>query len=305
VNGTPRTQYMWSPANDVVWVDAMIFRDRDSDSDGSLDERIYVQQDANYNVTPLIGITGVVLERFVYDSYGSPTTLNPDWSLDADGTDYVWAYLHQGGRHDATLKLSHFRNRDLHVELGRWTRQDPLGFVDGSNTYQGYVGNPVNGVDPTGEFWWVVVAGVVGGVVGGIGSVAGGGGFWEGAVPGAVGAAVGAATFNPAAGAAAAAGLGTVGSGIVGGAASGALGGAAGALADGVFGDGVSASDVLAGGAYGALGGAVSGPSGEMIRRTKLLNYRISWFEDILDAVYGASSGAVQGAANTAREEMD
>ena len=45
-------------------------------------------------------MTGAVLGRFVYDSYGSPTTLNPDWSLDADGTDYAWAYLHQG-RHNS------------------------------------------------------------------------------------------------------------------------------------------------------------------------------------------------------------
>jgi RHS repeat-associated protein len=91
-----------------------------------------------------------VLERYIYDPYGSPTVLNPDWSLDADGTDFSFVYLHQGGRHDSTLKLSHFRNRDLHVELGRWTRQDPLGFVDGSNVYQAYVSSPVNGVDPSG-----------------------------------------------------------------------------------------------------------------------------------------------------------
>ena len=81
-------------------------------------------------------------------------TLNPDWSpdadVDADGSDYVWAYLHQGGRHDVSLKLSHFRHQDLHVELGRWTRQDPLRFVDGSSTYQAYVSGPVNGVDPNG-----------------------------------------------------------------------------------------------------------------------------------------------------------
>ena len=74
VKGSPRTQYMWSPANDVVWVDAMIFRDRDSDSDGSLDERVYVQQDANYNVTSLIDITGAVLKRFVHQfDMGTPT----------------------------------------------------------------------------------------------------------------------------------------------------------------------------------------------------------------------------------------
>jgi RHS repeat-associated protein len=139
VNGSETVQYLWSP----VYVDSLILRD----SGGN---RIYVQQDANYNTTSLIDNTGAVLERYIYDPYGAPTVLNPDWSLDADGTDFSFVYLHQGGRHDSTLELSHFRNRDLHVDLGRWTRQDPLGFVDGSNVYQGYVSSPVNGVDPDG-----------------------------------------------------------------------------------------------------------------------------------------------------------
>jgi RHS repeat-associated protein len=139
VNGEETVQYLWSP----VYVDSLIMRD----SGGN---RIYVQQDANYNTTSLIDNTGAVLERYIYDPYGAPTVLNPDWSVDADGTDFSFVYLHQGGRHDSTLKLSHFRNRDLHVELGRWTRQDPLGFVDGSNVYQFVVSSPTHFVDPMG-----------------------------------------------------------------------------------------------------------------------------------------------------------
>jgi hypothetical protein len=37
-------QYVWSP----VYVDALILRDRDTDADGTIDERLYVAQDANY-----------------------------------------------------------------------------------------------------------------------------------------------------------------------------------------------------------------------------------------------------------------
>ncbi len=107
-------------------------------------------QDANYNVTSLFDNSGEVVERYVYDPYGKVTVLdaNVNWDTDADGiSDVGWVYLHQGGRHDVSLKLSHFRYRDLHVDLGRWTRQDPLGYIDGANTYQAYISSPVDLVD--------------------------------------------------------------------------------------------------------------------------------------------------------------
>ena len=49
VGGNTTMQYVWSP----VYVDAMILRDRDTDANGSLDERLWVQQDANFNVTAI------------------------------------------------------------------------------------------------------------------------------------------------------------------------------------------------------------------------------------------------------------
>jgi hypothetical protein len=35
-----------------------------------LDERLWVQQDGNWNVTALLDNTGAVVERFLYDPYG-------------------------------------------------------------------------------------------------------------------------------------------------------------------------------------------------------------------------------------------
>src|SRR5262249_8079319 len=43
VSGNVADQYVWSP----VYIDAMIERDRDTNSDGVVDERLYVQQDGN------------------------------------------------------------------------------------------------------------------------------------------------------------------------------------------------------------------------------------------------------------------
>ena len=42
------------------------------------------------------------------------------------------------------------RNRSYSPSLGRWINQDPAGYVNGANTYQFVMGNPVNAVDPWG-----------------------------------------------------------------------------------------------------------------------------------------------------------
>src|SRR5690606_23302210 len=102
-------------------------RDRDTNDDGTLDERLYVQHDANYNVTALVDTGGDVVERYEYDPYGQATVLTGNWQP-ATGN-YAWQYLHQGGRYDPATTLHHFRNRDYSAELGRWVRRDPIGDV--------------------------------------------------------------------------------------------------------------------------------------------------------------------------------
>ena len=56
-------QNVWS----LAYIDAMICRDQDSNSDGTLDQRLYVQQDANFNVRSITDVAGAVLERYEYD----------------------------------------------------------------------------------------------------------------------------------------------------------------------------------------------------------------------------------------------
>src|SRR5205814_5845974 len=69
---TATIQYVWSP----VYVDALVLRDRSTANNGTLDERLWVQQDANYNVTALINGSGSVVERYAYDPYGKRTVLD-------------------------------------------------------------------------------------------------------------------------------------------------------------------------------------------------------------------------------------
>ncbi len=140
------TQYVWSP----VYVDAMILKDRDFDGDGLTDERTYVLQDANWNVTALLDTQGDVMERFTYDAYGKRSELTENWF---PTTDSGFQYGHQGGRIDAVTGRINFRNRDYDTDLMRWVQQDyKAGYMDGLNLYQYEVSSPGNYLDSSGEY---------------------------------------------------------------------------------------------------------------------------------------------------------
>jgi hypothetical protein len=66
--------------------------------------RLYVQQDANWNVTAVTNTSGAVQERYIYDVYGTATRLTATWT--AAGTDTIrFNYLDQGGRFDQVTQL--------------------------------------------------------------------------------------------------------------------------------------------------------------------------------------------------------
>jgi RHS repeat-associated protein len=151
IEGDTAIQYVWSR----VYVDALVLRDRDTNDNGLVDERLYVQQDANYNVTALLDTFGNVEERYVYDPYGKATVLDDAWST-LTSSAYDWQYLHQGGRLDEETGLYSFRHREFSPTLGRWLQNDPLSFGGGDTNLYGYIGNgPGNALDPSGllSFW--------------------------------------------------------------------------------------------------------------------------------------------------------
>ncbi len=146
VGGVVKVQNLWSP----VYVDALIRRDRDTGGAPDLDEVLYVQQDANWNVTSVANPSGGVQERYVYEPYGKPTRLTAGWLTPGADT-IAWVYLHQGGRYEAGTGLYHFRNRELSPTLGRWNRQDPKAFAAGdSNLYRYESSRPTTLTDSSG-----------------------------------------------------------------------------------------------------------------------------------------------------------
>jgi RHS repeat-associated protein len=252
------------------YVDALILRDRDSNGDGTLDERLWVVQDANYNVTALFDNLGNVVERYFYDPFGQVTVLDASWTERA-GSAFGWFHLHQGGRLDATSGLYHFRHRDYSPTLGRWTSLDPLRYDAGDvNLYRALGNSPTNTVDPSGLLWsWLSAA--------------------AGAVIGAGVGVVGYVGFNLITG------RPITWGGVAGAAAGGAVaGGIAGGLAGAVTGD-PSALAVIGGGVLlGAGSGAAGGFTSSVVSQG-IDQGQINWGQVWVDTGTGAAIGGVTG----------
>jgi RHS repeat-associated protein len=145
------SHYVWSlPAGRNVLVE----RDRDTDFNGALDQRLYVTQDANLNVTALVNLSGTVVERYVCDPYGAVTVLTRHWSTRTGGSGYNWAYTFQGMRLDYLSGFYHADYRDYHPALGKWVQADPIGYPDGMSRYQFVLSNPIILTDAEGLFPW-------------------------------------------------------------------------------------------------------------------------------------------------------
>jgi RHS repeat-associated protein len=147
VSGTPQDQYVWGAA----FIDQMIERDRDADANtgNGMEERLFVQQAANRDVTGLVNTSGALVERYQYDPYGTTAVLTGSWA-GRGSTSYAWNYFHQAGRLDAITGLYDFRNRQYSPQLGRWMNEDPLRLRAGDPNLYRYVNNEPSASDPLG-----------------------------------------------------------------------------------------------------------------------------------------------------------
>ncbi|MBI1370441.1 MAG: hypothetical protein GC162_17535 [Planctomycetes bacterium] len=144
---TPESQYVWG----VRYIDDLILLDRDADASGELDERLYALQDANYNVSAIVDDAGDVQERYEYDAYGAVGYFSDDYTP-RSSSDFDWSITYCGYRLDPGTGLYLVRNRTYHTALGRWLQRDPLGYVDGMNSYQYTNCRPTVAIDSLGLF---------------------------------------------------------------------------------------------------------------------------------------------------------
>jgi RHS repeat-associated protein len=144
-SSSAQRQSIWG----LRYVDDIMLRDRDTDGNGSLDERLYGLQDPNWNVTALADVTDAIQERYVYPAYGVPTVLTPTFGSRL-ATLFDWEVLFAGYRWDAKSGLYQVRERYYEPPLGCWPSRDPLGFADGMNPYQYVASRPIIFVDSRG-----------------------------------------------------------------------------------------------------------------------------------------------------------
>ncbi len=147
---SPDRQFVWGDR----YIDELILRDRDTDANGSLDERLYAIQDSNWNVTAVVDATGAIQERYLYSAYGTPAIMDASFGSRSSSS-YSWETLYAGYRYDSATGLHAVRNRYLHPALGTWINRDPIGYDVVGNLLEYAGSRPVSAVDPLGTDWLV------------------------------------------------------------------------------------------------------------------------------------------------------
>jgi RHS repeat-associated protein len=132
-------QYVWG----IRYVDELICRD------DTTPQRLYVCQDANFNVTAITDTSGSVVERYVFEPYGNRTAMDASWSV-ISYTAYEWAIAHQALMLDTESQLANNRSRYLHLTLGRYISRDFIRYFGGLNLFEYVGGRPSINLDPLG-----------------------------------------------------------------------------------------------------------------------------------------------------------
>ena len=151
---------VWS----LGYVDGLVLQDRSTDGWASR-QRLYALQDANWNVTTVLGQAEGAWEpviRVLYSPYGVPAQRGPDWD-DADVSSYDWTYLHQGGYYAALTagrgdNLYHFRHRAYAPAVGQWLQRGSSGSADSLNLHEYAGSNPSSRGNTDGTHWYDYIA---------------------------------------------------------------------------------------------------------------------------------------------------
>ena len=148
ISSSPDRQFIWGP----LYIDHLILRDRDTDANGTLDERLYALQDATWNVTALADTSGGAVERYRYAPYGALTFMDESFAS-RSASDYDSSDTFTGRRLETDTGLYHVRARQYHGQTGAFAARDPIQAE--INLYRYCANNPVMLVDPSGLKWIV------------------------------------------------------------------------------------------------------------------------------------------------------
>ena len=121
-------------------------------------QKYYLHYDQVGTLKAVTDTTHNIIKEISYDTYGNILSdSNPSFKV---------PFGFAGGLYDEDTKLTRFGYRDYDAYTAKWTAKDPIDFGGGDSNLYGYVlGDPVNFVDPSGEF--SVLGGLVAGFIGG------------------------------------------------------------------------------------------------------------------------------------------
>ena len=127
--------------------------------DPNNDEVYYYCSDNLGSTIALVDSSGAVVERYSYDVWGEPTIYNGSGN-EIDESDIANPFMFTAREVDYLdedtasgsyrLKLQHNRIRVYNYKLASWMQSDPKGYVEGLNTYQYVLSNPVIYIDVLG-----------------------------------------------------------------------------------------------------------------------------------------------------------
>jgi RHS repeat-associated protein len=135
-------QFSWGKR----YINDLVLRDRDTDGDGVLDERLYALQDANWNIVAIASSdTGQVVYRLNYTCYGYPAWQDSSFNSIAE---VDWEYSYSAHHLDSDSWLYLARYRMLSCSLGVWLSKDPIALP--GSPFQYVSSNPIGLTDPFG-----------------------------------------------------------------------------------------------------------------------------------------------------------
>ena len=120
--------------------DELVLRDRETDGNGSLDERLYATMDY-FNGTSVLNTSGIVQERYAYSAFGVRRIMAADFTPKTS-SDYGWDFGFQGQFRDSATGWSNYGYRFYVPLLGRWINRDPIEERGGNGLYE-FVENDV------------------------------------------------------------------------------------------------------------------------------------------------------------------
>jgi RHS repeat-associated protein len=144
---TPERQHVWG----IRYIDDLVLRERDTNADGTLDERLYHLPDANWNVTAVVDASGSVQERIEYTTYGQLQFLTPTFGP-RNASSYDIRTTYTSREWIPEIKLYYFRNRWYDPVLGRFCYRDPIKFKGSNwNLFEFTNSRVLNALDPSGN----------------------------------------------------------------------------------------------------------------------------------------------------------